>query len=54
MHYDNKVCKPVDKPFTVVDIDKTVKLRRRIEDYLRKYATPKQLDQVADLLNIKR
>ena len=36
------------------DIDKTVKLRRRIEDYLRKYATEKQLDQVADLLNIKK
>jgi len=36
------------------DIDKTVKLRRRIEDYLRKYATEKQLDQVAYILNIKK
>ena len=54
MHYDNKPCKPVDKIFTVIDIDKTVKLRRRIEDYLRKYATQQQLDQVADILNIKK
>lgn len=29
------------------------RLRRRIEDYLRKYATEEQLKQIASHLNIK-
>jgi len=39
---------------TCEPVDKYKKLRRQIEDYLRKYATEKQLDQVADILNIKK
>lgn len=29
------------------------KLRRRIEDYLRKYASTEQLEEVAELLGMK-
>lgn len=36
------------------DVDQKVKLRRRIEDYLRKYATQEILEKVADLVGVKR
>jgi len=29
------------------------KLRRKIEDFLRKYASPEQLEKIAKLLGIK-
>jgi hypothetical protein len=47
--------KPIEsrKQAQVIEIEDIKKLRRRIEDYLRKYATEKQLLEVAQLLNIK-
>jgi hypothetical protein len=47
--------KPVDsrKRAQPIEIEDIKKLRRRIEDYLRKYATEAQLIAIARILNIK-